>query len=182
VAGCGRDALSRTWQEETGMELIRFTMQDETMIMALLPLYQVYEAEISEDELDEFYPADSFDELLEHFKEYFEGKTTYVCVVDGDYKGFVTFHLDCEETPGYADGYDGWGHLSEIYTTRELRGNGLGRAMVKKAEEELGKLDIKGIHLMNLLPANGAFWESLGYIDTGKIEPEEGGRIYQKHV
>ena len=164
------------------MELIKFDMQDETMMMALLPLYQVYEAEISEEDLDEFYPKNSFDELLEHFNEYFDGKTTYICTINGDYKGFVTFHLDCDETPGYADGYDGWGHLSEIYTNKELRGYGMGRAMVKKAEEELRKLNIKGIHLMNLLPENGVFWEALGYIDTGKIEPEEGGRIYEKYI
>jgi len=164
------------------MVFIKFDMQDETMMRKLLPIYQIYEAEISEDELDEFYPKDSFSELFEHFIEYFEGKTTYICVVDGEYKGFVTFHLDCEETRGYADGYEGWGHLSEIYTNKQSRRLGLGKAMVKKAEEELKKLNIKGIHLMNLLPENICFWKSLGYIDTGKIEPEEGGQIFEKHL
>jgi len=53
------------------MKFIELDMQDEAMLMALLPLYQTYEAEISEEEPDEFYPADSFDELFEHFKEYF---------------------------------------------------------------------------------------------------------------
>jgi len=162
------------------MELIEFNMQDETMLMTLLPLYQIYEAEISEEELDEFYPADSFDELFEHFKEYFKGKTTYICIADGKYKGFVTFHLDCEEMPGYASGYKGWGHISEICTEKHFRGLGLGKAMVKKAEEELKKLDIKGIYLMNMLQENSSFWGSLGYIDTGIIVPEEGGRIFVK--
>ena len=145
-----------------------------------IPIYQAYEAEISEDELDEFYPSDSYDELIEYFKEYFEEKITYIYIMDSVYKGFVTFHLDCEETPGYADGYEGWGHLSEIYTVKQSRGFGLGKTMVKKAEEELNTLDIKGIYLMNVLPQNGAFWELLGYTDTGKIVPEEGGRIYEK--
>jgi len=164
------------------MELIKFDMQDETMRMTLLPIYQVYEAEISEEELDEFYPENSLEELLEHFKEYFEGKTTYICVIDGMYKGFITFHLDCEQTPGYAEGYEGWGHMSEIYTDKQSRGLGLGKAMVKKAEDELNKLNIIGIHLMNLLPENKGFWKSLGYIDTGKVEPEEGGQIFEKHL
>jgi len=164
------------------MELIEYNMQDQAMQMKLLPLYQVYEAEISEDELSEFYPEESFDALIEHFKEYFAGKTTYICVIDGEYKGFVTFHLDCEETPGYADGYEGWGHLSEIYTDKQSRGLGLGKIMVKKAEEELRKLDIKGIHLMNLLLENGAFWKAMGYIDTGKIVQEEDGQVYEKRL
>ncbi|MCL2169261.1 MAG: GNAT family N-acetyltransferase [Defluviitaleaceae bacterium] len=164
------------------MEFIKFDMQDETMKMMLLPVYQVYEAEISEDELTEFYPEDSFEKLLEHFEYYFGAKTTFVCVMDGAYKGFVTFHLDCDQTPGYAKGYEGWGHLSEIYTDKQSRGLGLGKALVKLAEDELKKLDIKGIHLMNLLPENEGFWKSLGYIDTGKYEPEEGGLIFEKHL
>lgn len=164
------------------MDFIEFNMQDETMLMALLPLYQTYEAEISEEDLDEFYPANSFDELYRHFKEYFEGKTTFICTLNGEYKGFVTFHLDCEETPGYADGHGGWGHLSEIYTAKQSRGLGFGKLMVKKAEEELKKLDIKCIHLMNLLSENSGFWKSLGYVDTGKVVPEEGGMIFEKHL
>jgi len=164
------------------MEFIEFNMQDENMKKRLLPLYQIYEAEISEEELDEFYPAESLDELLIHFIEYFNGKTTYICVMDYEYKGFITFHIDCEKTPGYAVGYEGWGHLSEIYTDKQSRRLGLGKAMVKKAEEELKILDIKGIHLMNLLPENIGFWKSLNYIDTGKVEPVEGGRIFEKHL
>jgi len=162
------------------IELIKFDIDNDTMLMALLPLYQVYEAEISDEEVDEFYPANSFAELVVHFKEYFGGKTTYVCTLDGEYRGFVTFHLDCNETPGYADGYTGWGHLSEIYTHKQSRGIGLGKILVKKAEEELRKLDVIGIHLMNLLPANSGFWLGLGYLDTGKTEPIEGGQIYEK--
>ncbi|MCL2855204.1 MAG: GNAT family N-acetyltransferase [Defluviitaleaceae bacterium] len=164
------------------MEFIKLDMQDEVMIMTLLPLYQIYEAEISEEELDEFYPANSFDELFRHFKGYFNGKVTYICATNGKYSGFITFHLDCMETPGYADGYKGWGHISEIYMDKQSRRLGMGKTMVKKAEEELVKLGIKGIHLMNLLPQNGGFWKSLGYIDTGKVEPKEGGQIFEKQL
>ena len=165
-----------------GMKLIEFDMQDEAMRTAMLPLYQTYEAEISEEDvLDEhqFYPMDSLEELLEHFEEYFEGKTTFICVIDGKYRGFVTFHVDSKKTPGYGRGYKGWGHLSEIYTDKQSRRLGLGRAMVKKAEEELMKLGVKDIYLMNLLTGNEAFWKSLGYTYTGKKVPEEDGLIFE---
>jgi len=164
------------------MELIKFDMQNETMAMALLPLYQAYEAEISEDELDEFYPEDTFDDLVEYFQEYFEGLTTFISVIDGEYRGFVAFHLDTDEMPGYADGYRGWGHLSEIYMDKKSRGLGLGKMLVDKAEEELKKLGVAAIYLMNLLPSNSGFWTASGYTDTGKIVPEEDGRIFEKHL
>ena len=163
------------------IKFVELDMQDEAMMTALLPMYQVYEAEISDEEVEDIFPADAFDENFEYFKEYFEGKTTYICVIDGAYKGFVSFHLDCEEMPGYAEGYEGWGHLSEIYADKQIRGHGLGKAMVSKAEEELKKHKIKGIYLTDIAN-NGSFWKVLNYADTGKIEPNEGGRIYEKYV
>ena len=167
------------------MELIKFDMQNETMAMALLPLYQAYEAEISGDELDdfdEFYPYDSFDELYEVFHGYLDGKMVYICVIDGEYRGFVAFHVDTDEIPGFADGYRGWGHLSDLYMCKQSRGRGLGKMLVDKAEEGLKKLGVKAIHTMNMLPANIGFWKAVGYTDTGKIEPEEGGQIVEKYL
>ena len=167
------------------MELIKFDLENETMAMALLPLYQAYEAEISEDDLDdfgEFYPEDSFDDLYEVFQGYLEGKTTYICVIDGEYRGFVAFHVDTDEIPGFADGYRGWGHLSDLYTCKQSRGLGMGKMLVGKADEELKKLGITAIHTMNMLPANFGFWMAVGYTDTGKIEPEEGGWIVEKYL
>jgi ribosomal protein S18 acetylase RimI-like enzyme len=163
------------------MEFIELDMQDETMLMALLPLYQIYEAEISNEELEDIFPTGSFDENFEYFKEYFDGKTTYICVIDGEYKGFVSFHLVRDEMPGYAEGYEGWGHMSEIYVDRQLRRHGLGEMMVNKAEEELKKHGIKGIYLTDIAN-NGFFWKKLNYIDTDRIEVVEGGRIYEKYV
>ena len=80
---------------------------------------------------------------------------------------------------GYACGYDGWGHLSEIYVDKQLRKQGLGKIMINKAEEELRALDIKGIYLTDIAD-NPGFWTSLNYVDTGIIEPDEGGIIYEK--
>ena len=162
------------------MDLIKLDINNKAMCMKLLPIYQIYEAEISEDELDEFYPKDSFDALFEHFKQYFDKKTTIICEIEGVYQGFVTFHVVCEKIPAYAKGYEGWGHISEIFISQDARGLGLGKLMVEKAEKELNKLNVKGIHLMNLLPENKGFWESLGYKFTGKIEPNEGGHVFEK--
>ena len=164
------------------MEFIELNLQDEAMQMALLPIYQNYEAEISEEKLEDIFPPDEFEENFEYFMEYFgRGITTYICMTNDEIVGFISFHVDCEDVPGYAAGYEGWGHIAEIYTCKQSRGLGLGKAMVKMAEEELRKLDIKSIYLTDF-SGNPAFWKSLGYVDTGKIEPEEGGRIYEKHM
>jgi len=162
------------------MELIKYDERNEAMFMALLPLYQAYEAEIAEEDLEEIFPEDEFDENVEYFQQYFEGKTTYICVIGGEYRGFVAFHVDTKKMPSYAGGYRGWGHLAEIYTDEQSRGLGMGRMLVDKAEEELKKLGVTAINLMNVLPANSGFWKAVGYTDTGKIVPEEGGRIFEK--
>jgi ribosomal protein S18 acetylase RimI-like enzyme len=163
------------------MEFIKLDMKDESMMMAFLPLYQLYEAEISKLELEDIFPADKFDDNYEYFKEYFEGKTTYICVINGEYKGFVSLHLVCEDMPGYADGYEGWGTVSEIYTDKQLRRQGMGKVMVNKAEEELKKHVIKGIFLVDIAN-NELFWKSRNYTNTGIFVPDESGWIYEKYV
>ncbi|MCL2527141.1 MAG: GNAT family N-acetyltransferase [Defluviitaleaceae bacterium] len=163
------------------MEFILFDMQDQAMLMSMLPLYQTYEAEISNEALEDIFPPSAFDENFAYFRGYFEGKTTFICVIDEGYKGFVTFHADTKERPGHVDGYEGWGHMSEIYVAKQHRKHGLGKVMVAKAEEELNKLDIKGIYLNDIV-GNPHFWKSLNYIDTGIVEPNEGGRVYVKYV
>ncbi|MCL2407113.1 MAG: GNAT family N-acetyltransferase [Defluviitaleaceae bacterium] len=162
------------------MDLIKLDLQNDIMIKALLPLYQTYEAEISEEELLELFPPDTpLNDMLAEMHGYFEGKPVYICVVDGAYKGFVSYHMDTKDTPGFADGYEGWGHLSDIFIDKDSRKQGMGKMLVEKAEEGLGKLGIKGIYLTDIV-GNDKFWVSLGYVDTGKIEPDEGGRIYEK--
>ena len=164
------------------MEFIELNLEDEAVMMALLPLYQNYEAEISDEPLEDIFPPDEFEENYEYFVEYFgRGYTTLICMIDAEIKGFVCFHKVSEAAPGYADGYEGWGHMAEIYAVKQSRGLGLGKTIAKKAEEELCKLGAKSVYLTDI-SGNDAFWKSLGYIDTGRTEPEEGGRIYEKHI
>jgi GNAT superfamily N-acetyltransferase len=130
----------------------------------------------------EIFPNAELKENIAYFVEYFgRGITTYIYMINNDFKGFVSFHIDSKVVPGYVGGYNGWGHLAEIYVKKEMRGLGLGKKMVKKAEEELVKLNIKKVYLTDL-SGNDCFWQSLGYTDTCKIEPKEGGRIYEKNI
>jgi len=164
------------------MKFVELNLRYEAMTTALLPLYQSYEAEISEEDVEEIFPASEFEENFEYFMGYFgRGITTHLCIVDDELVGFVSFHKVCEKIPSYADGYEGWGHIAEIYTSEKARGLGLGKAMITKAEEELKKLGVNAIHLTDIAD-NGDFWKSLGFKDSGKIEPNEGGRIYEKHI
>lgn len=164
------------------MQFTKLNLQDETMLMALLPFYQAYEAEISNEVLEDIFPPNEVDENFRYFKDYFgRGYITYICTIDDEFRGFICFHKVGKNASGYADGYDGWGHMAEIYVDKQSRELGLGKIMVKKAEEELEKLGTKNIYLTDIAD-NNAFWISLGYINTGKIEPKEGGKIYEKHM
>jgi len=164
------------------MNFVTLDLQNEKMLMTLLPVYQTYEAEISKEILTDIFPPDRFEENYAYFLDYFsEGYTTYIYETDGAYQGFVCCHLDCEYTPGYAEGYHGWGHIAEIYVYKKSRKTGLGKILVKKAEDELKKLGITKIYLTDISD-NGGFWESQGYTNTGKIEPNEGGKIFEKFM
>ena len=162
------------------MRFIELDLQDEFMLTTLYPLYQNYEAEISGGEVEDFFPIDEHEDNFEDFLNCFKGCTTYICVIDEEYKGFVNCHMDSEERPGYAKGYNGWGHMSDIYVDKQSRGLGIGKLMVRMAEKKLSEYDKKGIYLTDL-SGKGFFWESLGYIDTGKTEPN-GGQICEKYV
>jgi len=61
------------------MDFIKLNLQDEDMLMALLPLYQNYEAEISKEKLEDIFSPDELQENFEYFKDYSEGYTTYKC-------------------------------------------------------------------------------------------------------
>lgn len=60
-----------------------------------------------------------------------------------------------------------------------MRSKRLAINMVQYVEKEFLKLNIKRIYLTDL-SGKKLFWESLGYIDTNKIEPNEGGLILEK--
>lgn len=162
------------------MEYIKLDLKNNEIMHKLYPLYINYETEISKALVEEIFDPKKEEENYMYFKSYFSrGITTYICVIKGDFKGFISFHVDSKEIPGYADGYHGNGHLAEIYVKKDMRGLGLGKQMVKKAEEELLKLSMKKVYLTDL-SGNDRFWKSMNYIDTGKIEIKEGGRIYEK--
>ncbi len=162
------------------MNFIELNTEDQKIMDMLYPHYQAYEAEISSSEIEEIFPHHLGDENYLYFENYFKrGITTYLYLENNEILGFVGYHIDSEKVKGYAEGYNGWGHLAEIYTKKEYRGRGIGKMMVKKVEHELISQGITSVYLTDL-SGNPSFWKSLEYKDTLKIEPNEGGRIFEK--
>ena len=154
------------------------------MMNRLLPIYQKYESEISQENIIDIFPPDEFEENFEYFTEYFSWGITLIMEVDKKYAGFVSYHLvsDCE--PGYSSLYlnknPKWGHIKEIYVEKDLRYQQLGKKMVEKAEKELQNLNACGAYLVDV-SSYPKFWNSMGYVDTGKIVKEEGNaKIFEK--
>lgn len=164
------------------LKFIELDLNDQEMMDKLYPVYQRYEMEISSSTKEEIFPEKLAKENVKYFKAYFgRGIKTYLCIINETITGFVSYHIDSEQVPGYAQGYHGWGHLAEIYLEKEYRSRGIGRQMVKIVEEELKRLNIYQLYLTDL-SHNITFWKSLDYIDTGKIEPNEGGKIFLKYL
>ena len=173
---------SSKYERVKKMSLIKLDLKDEKMMMRLFPLYLKYEAEISHAQIDEIFNKDKPLDNIEYFITYFSrGITTFIYTVDNDFKGFVSFHIDSNEVTGYAEGYRDWGHLAEIYTDHSVRGLGIGKKMVKKVETELSKLSVYKLYLTDLT-GNNQFWHSMNYTNTKKIEPNEGGLIFEKYL
>ena len=164
------------------MNFIKLNTEDQKMMDMLYSHYQAYEAEITSSEIEEIFPYHLENENYLYFENYFKrGITTYLYFENNKILGFVGYHIDSKKVKGYAEGYDGWGHLAEIYTIKECRGRDIGKVMVKKVEDELIYLGVTSIYLTDLSD-HPSFWKSLEYIDTLKIEPNEGGRIFEKYL
>jgi len=95
---------------------------------------------------------------LNHYSKW--GKM-YVAEIDNKVAGFLVIHLEP---------YNGLQlDLKEIAVKAEFKGRGIGRALVKKAEEFARKNKVKAIYLMTSPDAPAFyFYKKMGYIPDRK--------------
>lgn len=70
----------------------------------------------------------------------------------------------------------GWMHIEILWLSSELRGQGLGKGLIEKAEELARKNGCNGVHLDTFSFQAPDFYTGLGYQVFGKIDdyPNEG--------
>lgn len=103
----------------------------------------------------------------------------YLCRVGDEYIGFANFQIDTPESPLCKR--RGWGFIREFYIAPGFRRMGYAGQLCAFAEGVLAKNAAGDIYLTARKPAR-PFWQAMGYICTGRTDPQNGNMIYEKHV
>lgn len=92
--------------------------------------------------------------------------------------GFHYGKVDHEHHKGFIKA--GYGYIMEFYVKPEFRNNGYGRAMLERIEGLFLSNGVKKIYLTADCDTGIAFWEAMGFKNTGEISPDNGQFIYEK--
>jgi ribosomal protein S18 acetylase RimI-like enzyme len=99
-----------------------------------------------------------------------------VLVAGGAPEGFILYQVDTPQSDWCEK--EGFGFIREVYVSERLRGQGYGRRLAVYAENTLFAQGIGAIYLT--AEKSGAFWEKLGYRNTGEISSNNHDPIFIK--
>lgn len=74
----------------------------------------------------------------------------------------------------------GWGLIRETYVVPSQRGRGFAKALVAHAEAAMTEAGATKFYLTT--DDTFDFWQAVGYIDSGEVEPANNGKIYTKYM
>ena len=78
-----------------------------------------------------------------------------------------------------AETYYGWCHVDLLWVRDDLRGQGLGRRLMERAEDEARNRGAKGVYLDTFSFQSPGFYEKLGYETFGQLAEFPTG--HQRH-
>ncbi|MBE6885194.1 MAG: GNAT family N-acetyltransferase [Ruminococcaceae bacterium] len=92
--------------------------------------------------------------------------------------GFLYGKIDHEDHRGFIK--PGYGYIMEFFVLPEHRRKGYGRHMFLRLEQLFAKNGAKRMYLTTGTPSGKAFWEAMGFVNTGTQSPENQLDIYEK--
>ena len=137
-------------------------------------------------ELDEHQGRDTDPELLKRWtdsiieKQQDAARCLKLCCVGAAVVGFLYGKLDRSEDKGFKK--VGYGYIMEFYVLPEYRRNGFGRQMLSHLEQYFKACGAKRIYLTADPVTGKPFWESMGFVPTGEINPENHQQVYERSV
>ena len=160
--------------EVSNIQIFEFDKDNETHRKQLYPLVVDYFTELLTD--DEAIPPERMPGLFEQIVKDmdFEDSWIFLGYKDGEPMGFVMAQIDrpgkdwCRRS--------GWGTIREMYVVPHLRGQGLGRVLAEKAHNVFANNSVRDMYLTT--DDAYAFWESLGYVNSGEVEVFNNSNIY----
>ncbi len=94
--------------------------------------------------------------------------------------GFLYGKVDHKEHKGFIK--HEYGYIMELYVKAEYRRMGYGKAMFQRLEQLFASHGTKQMYLTADPVTGKPFWETLGFVATGEISPENRLMIYEKAV
>lgn len=131
-------------------------------------------------EIGEALNSAELEEVMAHLKHEAESGRSFLglLVHEGDLLGFICYQLMtprshfCEEV--------GFGSIQDLYVSPGARKTGQGRTLVKQAENHLKNLSVPGIYLSASTEAGRAFWQRMGYSNTGRTWFGNNGQVFKQ--
>ena len=105
----------------------------------------------------------------------------YLCTKNLEYIGFCNWQIDREETSWWKK-EDGWGFIGEFYIKPVFRNCGYGKMLYEFVEKKLSEAGIKKIYLTTCEKTGKAFFEKMGYTNSGEKTVNNGDEIYFKNM
>jgi len=102
-----------------------------------------------------------------------------MCIDDSPI-GFIMYQIDSPKSDWCQK--EGYGCIREMYIRKDYRKQGYGKILVAHAENEIKKLAAQHIYLTADDDNAIAFWQCIGYFDTGEICEANNSNILIKHV
>lgn len=103
-----------------------------------------------------------------------------LCYSEETLVGFLYGKRDYKQHRGYVR--PGWGYIMEFYVLPKYRRNGYGKLMYTRLESLFQKDGVKRMYLTSDPVTGQPFWEAMGFVNTGKISPENALTIYEKDI
>lgn len=103
-----------------------------------------------------------------------------LCCEGDELIGFGFFAVDLGGIKGIID--PGYGYIMEIYISPEKRLKGYGRLLFEHIENVFKGHNVKYMYLTPDLVSGLFFWKSMGFEDSGKIDPDNKLPLYIKKL
>ncbi len=157
---------------------------NENLLNKLTPLWIDYMREINSKDLDEQKASEETIKKWLIARVGIQGQRSdmhFECVFDNDYLiGFIFYAIDLGGIKGILE--PGLGYIMEMYVIPEYRRKGYGTNIYEHVKEMLLEDGAVDAYLTPDSNLGIPFWKNIGFIDSGKFDPDNKMPIYVKKL
>jgi GNAT superfamily N-acetyltransferase len=168
-----------------GLEYVQIQKDNERHFLETAKMWMPYVQEITSHDISDPY-GNTENELINNLKRRIgiQGKRPdmhfEIAYLNEEPMGMAMFAVDLGTIYGLIEA--GYGTVMEFYIKPEFRRQGFGTEFLNHIEDVLRKDGAKSMYL-NPDPVTGnPFWKAMGFVDSGKIDPDNRFPIYTKNI